>query len=270
MKTLRSRFALALTVAAGYTAMNGVASAAYLTVDFQSDTVGQPPGTASLIEDLDANTRVEVVDGSSSPADPFGGPGNMSLLMQDNSAVNDTRAAWNGGGAGLVTGVFKTQFYLSSAAAGFPSPYYNLRLGINDAAPVSDIATWLYINHPGWPNTIVWDENAGGLNTLDNPLLFNTVNDLEITFDSNTQTMTGKLNGVAMTANLGTKSVFSYYNPHANITSFMFNAGYGGGVGNRVFFDNISLDAPIPEPSMIGLVGLGLAAASGRRQRCRS
>jgi MYXO-CTERM domain-containing protein len=270
MRTLRDRFALVLTAAAGITAMSGVASAAYLSLDFQGDTVGDPPSGTFYLSDSPPTNIVTVVDGSSSPADPFGGAGNKSMLVQDDTNATDTRVSWKGAPGGLVNGVFKTQFYLNSSA-GFTVPYVNIRLGKDGLAAggTSEIAAWLLLSHPVAPGKFVIDNSSVPYDILDNAIAFNTIHEVEITFDSTSHTFTGKLDGNPLTANSGTKTTWDYYTNMSMIDSVMFNAGSSSTIDNRVFIDNVSLDAPIPEPSMLGLAGLGLAAF-GRRQRLAS
>jgi hypothetical protein len=215
-----------------------------------------------------ANSYATVVDGSSSPADPFGGSGNKSMLVEDNYNADTTYVGWdynNASAPDIVSGTLKFQLYLSSNGS-YLTPYTNVRIGQNGAGSGATSAMLVYFSFPSgaYLNKVAVDVN-GVTHALDNAVNFNTIYDVELTFDSVTHTMSGKLNGNPLTE--GSTTSWGYSKPLLNaIDSVTFNTGTNSQVGNRVFVDNIVLDA-VPEPSMLGLASLGLLGMIRRRHR---
>lgn len=265
--------AAGLSLAAG-----SLAQAAYLSLDFQSDTVGSPPAGYVVHSPAvgNANNFAIVADAGSSPADPFGGAGNKSLFTQDNLNTDSMFISWdynNAAAPDIVDGTLKFKIYLSSSG-GFTSPYANVRLGQNGSGSGSSSAILIYFSFPSgaYLNKIAIDTPSGP-QILDNALNFNTDYDVAITFDSITHTLSGTLtdNSVAIPTPVpltqGSTTSWGYSKPTLNaIDSVAFQTGTTGGVGNRVFFDNVVLDA-VPEPSMLGFACLGLIAMARRRNR---
>jgi hypothetical protein len=249
-------------VTASVLAISSMASAAYLTVDFESDTVGSAPASASSVG-APANTEVRVIDSGSTPADPFGGAGNQSLFMRDDSESLNAEATWKGVGPGLTSGTFTIQYLLQdggNTSGGYAdNPYMNIRLGDTaGGSTLSGIGPWI-------------DQNGTSLRNLadssifDQVPLLNAVNTLTLAFDTATDTFTGTLNSAALTTGGSPlNTVHPFTSLLSSIDGFYAGAAWSSPYDVHFFMDNAELDA-IPEPASIGLI-VGAGAMMLRRR----
>jgi hypothetical protein len=241
-------------------AMGNAAWAAYLSVDFQGDTAvsstttGRPSGTRYYSQGTD--TKAVVVDANSpptAPADPFGGTGNKSLMLEDSSASTDTQVTYGGDSTGLTTGTFSIDFYIvSKPVSGLNRSYMQLRIGTGNATSDADIGILIAVD-----GTVM----SGG---IDNAVALDAPHHLVLSFVISplTHEYSGTLDGEQLKD--GTTTSFSFYHPLGEITSVSMKNAVGAAT-SRAFFDNITL--AVPEPASLGLLGLGTMGLLGRRKR---
>jgi hypothetical protein len=241
--------------------------------DFQGDTPGGNPAGAVFVSEP-AGTGADVVDGTTTPSDPFGPAGNQSLMIFDD--------ATNTGSTSLVGYQFPSQTGSASLSIDFyveknpdwNDPYSGIRFVHQDADPVTTVAEigpWLLIN--GWNNphhttfaqVQVLEFNGTGTNfvgtTLD--VSYNTRHTLTLDFDLATDTYTAAVDGTQLTT--GTRSVFNFYTPQSEIDDFEMYTANSARNNSRLYYDN--LNVAVPEPASLTLLSLGGLALLGRRHR---
>jgi hypothetical protein len=261
------KFVAAATAATVF-GMSSMASAAYLSFDFQGDTVGAAPsGTSYAL--AGGTNRLEVVDSASNPADPFGGSGNKSLLLEDNSdplpGGASAEVRFQGGAGAPTAGTFSTNFYAFDDAT-YHRPFLEVKLGTNNVASGGDIGAWLFFTDSG----TISDFNGGP--AFDNVLTLNTINTLTLTFDTVADTYSGTIQqgagpAVPLTKDSGATTVFSLGTaPSVGIDSVGFGVGWSSNAEDRQFVDNVTITA-VPEPASMGLI-LGAGAMMLRRRNC--
>ena len=244
-----------LAVAVAVWGMGSVASAAYLSVDFQGDTVGIAPTSASNVS-TPGNTEVRVVDIGSIPADPFGGTGNQSAFFRDDSQADAAEATWKGGAGGLTSGTFTIKYIVQdggTVSGGYAdNPYMNIRLGDTAGGSTqSTIGPWIDQNGT---TLRFW---GPGATAFDQTALLGAVNTLVINFDTSTDTFTGTINGNPLTTG-GSNTVHSFYSGLGSLDSFYAGGAWSSRYDVHMFIDDAVIDA-VPEPgsalAILGLIG---------------
>lgn len=257
----------ALLLAAGVAIPS--AQGAYITDDFQSDTAGAAPSVSSSRDYIATSPSVAmVVDSTTTPADPFGGSGNHSLLLQDKNSTENPTIWWTGAAGGLQSGDLSVQFQLdpSLAAPADPYAYAVIALGHGlssggagiggDIALAVDLFTSDAVSASVRPNFGISIVNTAALGT---------VHTLTLHFDLGSSTYSGKLDGVDL-EKTGGGTTFPFYGSVSNIDSVALSAGWSGTTGVQVFFDNVNLSA-VPEPATAGLMGMAMAGLLLKRRK---
>ncbi|NOY41613.1 MAG: PEP-CTERM sorting domain-containing protein [Planctomycetes bacterium] len=236
-------------------------------------------------------------DGIDYPADPFGGVGNQSLLMDDNRNINNSPKVLFGTDPISGADTFSTKLYFFTGVTGvaaeqitWSNPYSEIRIGNPTGVfPTfqdthnwwqGDMAMWLIFSDTtlriGQLNPFDPTDRLPDI-TLDNAIPLNTVINLSLSFDTTTDSFTGLLNGVALTAGGGATTSFNFASPQTSINAVEFVGGYNTKMGVRYFIDDVALTgitpaAPafaVPEPSSLLLVLLGGGLALSATQRTR-
>lgn len=230
-----------------------------INVDFQDDTIGDPPQDALWIT---AGASVTVQDGESI----FGGDGNQSMLMNTTSTgyAGNTWVVFNGDEA-YTKGTFTTQLYGQNNLS-----FTYIRLGNSSTAtgiPNGDTAVNLLIR---WGERFQSWDAADNLYTFDQILSNSAVYTLVIDFDSENETWSGTINGSAITANAGAVSTFDYYRKNTNDVMdidrvhFLGNSANNGGI---TYVNNLTL---VPEPSTALIFSTSALLLGVRRVRKHS
>ncbi|MCC7350407.1 MAG: PEP-CTERM sorting domain-containing protein [Phycisphaerales bacterium] len=241
--------------------LGAVTAAPAAVWDFQSDTVGSVPTNGVVFTDIQSSTTVEVVDGNSTPADPFGGSGNQSLWMEDTGGSNST-LTFNTGNSGYAQGTISAKIYVVDDDTN-TYQYVDINGGIGNANTGSgDIGPWIqYIPDDYGFRAIT----SSGTVYFTNTFPHNTVVDLVIQFDSTTDTFTGTIDGNPLTD--GTNTTFNFFNNLSSMSSVrVVHAMSVDRPPATTFYDNITL-APVPEPSGMIFLGLGALALVRRNRR---
>ncbi len=237
-------------IAAGILPLTGFSQ---IHVDFQNDTIGDPPAEALWIT---ANADVTVVDGES-----IFGAGNQSMLI--NPVVN-TYVVFRGDEA-YQTGTFTTELTGETR-----TNHTYIRLGNSSTGTGIPPASTAVNLHIRWGYLLSsWDAN-NNVYSFDQVLKEGESNVLVINFDSISQTWSGTIDGIVLTANNGETSVFDYANKSVNnVTSVDRVHWYSptGAGGTLAYVNNIAL---IPEPSSAMIVGLSVLLLGLIRMRNRA
>ncbi len=234
--------------------------------DFNSLTVGDyHPGTDAP-SDIGAYSwssngpnTYSIVDGNSSPADPFGGAGNKSLRLYCDTTAGggkDATARYKNANNESVSGngELTLKWYWVSGDS-------MVTLAGTTATENYVIALNLRVKYDG---TI--RDNIAGVN-LDQTMSQNTVYTLEVSFNTDDDTWTAKLNGTLLTHN-GSTYVGDLGGSSKDIESInkvMVEAYVSYSAPStpaESFFDDILL---VPEPATIGLLTLGVIGLIKRR-----
>jgi len=244
---MRRSCRLAAVAVASAFAVSSVASAAYLSADFESDTVNLPPSSASYYPNAAPN-YAKVIDSASTPAaERIGGAGNQSLQLEDMSDPNDVRVGFQGGAGGIVgQGYFATKLFITKDGT-LNKPGLEIRLGSGPSA--GSIGVWLA--HYGGAGLV----DANTFNAFDNPVSVNAPHALVINFDTATDKYSGTIDGNPLTMGGGAITQFNFTSNQSLLETVLMVSGCSSTSASRVFVDDIVLDAgAIPEPASMGLV----------------
>lgn len=251
-------------------AASGQARATFANgIDFQADTVGGNPGAADYIEETGGSV-VEVIGASSTPADPFGGAGNKSLWLQDDSATGSAQAGFRRTTTEAV-GWLGLKFNVTQDAT-YPTPFFQVRLfddgvtSLDGSASTAEMGPWMAFNASlaGDPIDIRVADTVGGWLILDQTLTSNTVHTLVITFNAASDTFTALLDGSPLTDDGGTTTAFPFRTPQSGIDAIEFTAAHYTRTGAQAFVDDIQL---VPEPNVTALLAVAGAVLWRRRKK---
>ncbi|NOY41611.1 MAG: hypothetical protein GXP26_07240 [Planctomycetes bacterium] len=190
------------------------------------------------------------------------------MMVEDNNSPGAPKVVFDAD-APVAVGVFSSNLYFEDAGA-WTSPYAELRIGARGANASHNYwqgTVAMYLKFNG--STLQLTTLSGGSpvnTTLDNSVLLNATNSLELSFDTNTDTFTGILNGVALSSGGGANSTFAFTSDQTGIASVEFVGGWTSKTGMRFFVDDINL-AAIPEPGSLSLVCLGVFVTFATRAR---
>ena len=219
-------------------------AALIITDDFQNDTVGQAPANAHIT----GTNKVEVVGNSSTPADPFGGSGNQSLVFEGGDDVD-----WSSGANAITTGIatFSTKFLMSTNSPYDGSAYMTVQAGnntIGGSFTSLESAAQFYITEGGITvrDGAAWVAIDNDFNNFNLGEVWNIAVDMNV--DNQTWTLT--INDVVMSDTV-VGSTFAFRNSITAINAVAFN-GLNGRT-QQVFVDDIAL---VPEPATLGLFGV--------------
>lgn len=219
--------------------------------DFQSDTVGAFP-SAGLVGVIASGSTpsgtagVKIADSTTTPADPFGVPGNKSLqMMKMLGGGADARVRFGYGGSfptSLTNGTMELDLYMSlNVPAGYTNPGLAVSLGSGGGQAQNFTTVGPIIEMRGHARDIRVYE-SGGSRTLDQEIFPNVVNHLVIDWDAASMTFTLKLNGTTLTDNGGAVSSFQFYGSPSGIDSALLYNSTGS--DNLTFVDNVNLPVP--------------------------
>ena len=250
--------------------VTAVQATVYIDENFDADTTGgHPAGASSVVDDgVGGNLIVEIVDSISSPVDPFGGAGNKSLFMVDNAPkdtvnspaqdIADVNFRGTVPVAGISQGTLTVDFYLTAA-----DDYGFVRMGktTDDVFAATELGWYIRMGGDG---TLQYIANAGW-KTFDQAISVATAHTLEITFDTDTDTFTGKVDSAALTGDSGATTAFNYFwdNTFDGLNMLQLRVGGRGDVGREMFFDNVKL---VPEPASMALMMIGGLLCLRRRR----
>lgn len=255
-----------------------------LNVDFQSDTVGELPAQRSSQTNIGSPNTVAVVDGTSTPPDPFGPAGNKSLYMNAPVGSSSSAGIWftTQDDTLVAHGSFQTQIYMVNE-----SRFLDLRLGQLDpgigTGRISEGSSLirLLVGSGNGTNTISVYQNGNSGTVVDQTFAFDTTLNLSIDWQ-----MSGgdigysvSLNGTPLT--ISGVSLFDFYNTSfmldgepvtiEGVNGLQYRTG-GAEASNYEYFVNSLSVSAIPEQGHVGLlIGLiGLLFAGSRKLRGRT
>lgn len=236
--------------------------------NFDNDPVGGNPTVNQLLLEQ-GTTVVNVVDASSTPADPFGGAGNRSFYLEDQDATDSAQLGW--GTEPFVTQTtnlsltFKT--YVVNDAT-FNDTYQIIRVGENNALTSTLNTLEAAVDFVIQEDRFQVNQGAnGGVLTLDQApgvdFTMNSVWNMKIDISPATNTYELFVNNIQLTDDGGTVTQFNFRNNlGVNFVSFI---GLSTNDATRVFYDDVVLE--IPEPGSVTLLaGSGLALLFRRRR----
>ena len=254
MEKLMTRFTLLSCLICGLLALP--ASADYLN-DFQSDTPGSfpdegvypgfgagnpsPPNVTRIIAVDQTAVGTDPFDAPGRPADPFGGAGNQSVLLDDQDGVNSLNYKLNAVNGSLVntdTGTFSVDLFRTTI--GPDNPYFLIKL--QDTITGLDLLVFEVLTDGAI--------NAGPVNSNPIPTSNNIPLDvphrITIDLDGGTQTWSGTITNLntlvsePVTQLIGGGTTFDF-GAGAGVGDIQFFGSQPGSVGPRLFLDNISL-----------------------------
>ena len=248
--------------------------------DFQNDTPGLRPLTAAYRSEdglpignppvryargiVVGDTVGADPEGTPYPADPFGPAGNQSLLIEDQRDIaNAPKVGF--GTHPLTVDTFSAKLYFFEGVDNnitWGKHVSEIRLGRFDYVTDghssiewwdqdlgSAMGIWLRWSDAdgtgiklrlGMIDTSVFPWEIENL-LLDNATPYNTPFEIAVSFDTTTDTMTGTLDGVPLTADAGQTTVFPFAYPQTEITAVEFVGGYTNYLGVRYFVDDVTL-----------------------------
>lgn len=226
------------------------------TLDFESDTPGLPPPSASFVtQKADSRVDVEVVDG----ANHHFPTGAQSLMLRNDADPGTPIAGFAGDLAfpGIAEGSLTLDFFpLRDDENNLPFPSVDVRLGHNgqvSAMGGNDIAIWFRTwRHGDGPEFMQVRENGAFRNfdVTQNFMEYNAVNSLRIDF-ANAQFQV-YLNGELLVMD-GWQSSFAMHQSLTHINHINLVSGNNATVGSEVHYDNIVLPesgSVDPEPEL--------------------
>lgn len=220
-----------------------------LDVNFRSDTPGQVPASATSIINA-SNGRIHVVDAASTPADPFGGAGNRSLMIEkvETGAVPTVR--WDF--SQVSDGTVSASIYAPLNSDGFGSSGA-LYLYNNDTLAIGIL--WA-TNGKLSVMTRSSTTNSNEVIAMVSPLLIDEAADLQITFSEGRFSLS--INGQMQESATG-QTQFLLRGNQDTINNIRFAQSSTTTVNSRFFLNSFEVKA-IPEPAsaaLLGVVGIG-------------
>jgi hypothetical protein len=253
----------------------GFAEASPILQDnFQGDTAGNPPSGPSYIV-APTGTDARVVDSSTTPADPFGGAGNHSLMLFDDLNATGASTVVGYNFANMTTAGRLTIDFVLEKNATWNQPYTQLRFMDNDGdntATVPEIGPWILLNGANNPTQATsarveaLEFNGTGTSFVATTfaITYNAPHTLVLDFDLAADNYTMTLDGnLLQTGGATPRSVFNFYTAQSEINNFEALTAASTRIDSRVFYDNINV---VPEPASATLLALsGLAGLRRRR-----
>lgn len=200
---------------------------AIISNDFSSDAPGAKPAGATVSGGLEA---IMVVDGQTSPADPFGPAGNQSLLIRK-TLVDDPvpRATWSFDA--VKSGVFTVTACQDSTS---PNPLLSIYLLQDNLTNVA-----VSVSITGTTVAILDGEKNRYITA---PLVVESPYEVAIHFFEN-QTFSVCVNGKILDAS--GKTAFSFSHPVSEINAIQFATADRQRSDSRVFVNHFELAEPM-------------------------
>lgn len=248
--------------------------------DFQSYTPGEAPSGTDVFVKYNGRDgdRVYIVDSTTTPVNPIGGTGNKSLyIYNDHTNTKVPVGQFTVADTGAIAkGTISFEIYVSSTPGDPGVAEVNLgQLGTLDAVRASSLTTIQFQNSsdpakdPG--NIRIFQNSTSGSGPatyLDQHVILDAVNTITLSWDIETQKVTGTVNGEAMTIGSTTEFDFTTTLSPLGVSQVRYTATGAQDVG--YFVDNLSVTA-IPEPSHLVLaLGTLLVLGMGYRHLRRS
>ena len=230
--------------------------AAVIDEDFEGLTVGSysSADTNDSPADVGASswagygqTQADIVDSGSTPADPFGGAGNQSMVLVGTAAGANPVVQYDGD---AITGSARFKLDFNNSAG-------DIYIEIKDSVGTKAISIYAYST--GVIGML-------GVSNFEETYNMDTNYCLLIDFDVVADTYTATLNGTDLTRKIGevVHTTHSFRNATADISDVWLENYLAGG-GSEAFFDDLSVI--IPEPVTLGLLAVGGLMALIRRRR---
>jgi len=265
--------AITVTLALALSTSSGAIT--LIDVDFDDDTTGGDPTSTFLQKGTDGSSEVhtiEVVDSASTPADPFGGTGNKSMMVRADSAgtaPNHSYVTWySDTSVTNETVTFSMSIYIDKNASGNFNQV--IAVGNSGGGLIASNQTALdmtIVQTGGGGRFQVYDGNtffSGGIDqTPGGTFGYNTVMELEAELNMVTQTFEMSINGTQLTHSGGDKT-FDFRNSIVEIDAAQVFQSAAVNEG-QVFYDNVRLT--VPEPGSFLLLTLGGLSLIARRRR---
>ena len=210
---------------------------AYLDENLNSLTVGNYVQGTDRASDLGAvywssGTTASIVDSGSSPADPFGGTENQSLRLYSAGNGQVERATYEGDAVSGV-GRFSLDFRVAVG---------QLKMQLRNEGSAKT-AVEIVANLRGGTDDLQYFDGTDNV-VFDQAIAANTTYSIIITFNTDTETFSGIINGVTLTIGGGTTTSFSFDEAVDHISRLDLQT-YDAGQSDS-FVDNIYISAPIP------------------------
>lgn len=232
-----------------------------LQENFDGMTAGSAPpvsGQITYVSGNNANRQILVVDGSTSPADPFGGSGNQSLMIEKTGAGTGTIPEINFSFSETNVGILTFDLYLYQSSPSFDTP--TLSLYLYDGSDIGVLTAFT-------ANGTLVATPSGNKSVSGTPSL-NLAIPIKIEFFTN-QTYNVTVNGTLLNfPGVGTNVPY-YTNTATSFDKLRIGTVEANRTESRFFVDNVLL--VVPEPSTMTFLGLvGMAGLFLRRRNRRS
>lgn len=277
--TIMKKTILGVLVSLGFL-FSSLMGQSILDVDFSSDTTGQPPSGATISGTSGTDRRIVVVDGGSNPADPFGGVGNKSLLLEQKVGGGAVTARWNLPGGSLTSGVFEfSAFSYQNVGEGWGSPqgilyFYDAGYSSPSASGIALSLSWNQNGQVGVRGRVNESDTTDGNFQFAGKWNINEVNDvrLELSHEHSPELSSFRiwLNGELLTYGEDNQEYLYLRAGTSKIDNIRFAHSNSTGVNSRIFINGFTV-SQIPEPgavsALFGGIGVGVMLVARWRRR---